>query len=294
MHDGQRIRLKGKGAPGERGGPAGDLYVTVHVTPHPVFGRKGDNLTVTVPVTFAEAALGAEIKVPTLGGPPVTLKLPAGTPNGRTFRVRGKGAPRKDGTRGDLLVTVEVAVPQNLDGKARGGAGGAAATPRRVRTRGPTCSDLREGAVTDGQRVDAATAATTDDVPVYVISVAAQLSGLHPQTLRQYDRLGLVSPGRTPGGGRRYSARDIAALREVQRLSGDGHRASRAYGGSWSSSSRCRRLRDRVADLEAPARRGATLAAEKPGRRRCTSRTARRPRPTSTAPRWSSGGPTAR
>jgi molecular chaperone DnaJ len=109
-----RIRLKGKGAPGERGGPAGDLYVIVHVKPHQIFGRDGDNLTVTVPVTYPEAVLGAEIKVPVLGGLPVTLKLPAGSANGRTLRVRGKGAPRKDGTLGDLLVTFEVAVPTTL------------------------------------------------------------------------------------------------------------------------------------------------------------------------------------
>ncbi|MEV8530797.1 molecular chaperone DnaJ [Streptomyces sp. NPDC051211] len=119
VFDGQRIRLRGKGAPGERGGPAGDLYVVVHVDTHPVFGRKDDNLTVTVPVSFAEATLGGEIRVPTLGGPPVTLKLPPGTPNGRTMRARGKGAVRKDGTRGDLLVTVEVAVPTTLSEKAR-------------------------------------------------------------------------------------------------------------------------------------------------------------------------------
>ncbi|GHG58531.1 molecular chaperone DnaJ [Streptomyces griseocarneus] len=119
VSDGQRIRLRGKGAPGERGGPNGDLYVVVHVGTHPVFGRKDDNLTITVPVTFVEAALGGEVKVPTLGGPPVTLKLPAGTPNGRTMRARGKGAVRKDGTRGDLLVTVEVAVPKDLGDKAR-------------------------------------------------------------------------------------------------------------------------------------------------------------------------------
>ncbi len=118
VSDGQRIRLRGKGAPGERGGPAGDLYVVVHVGTHPVFGRKGDNLTVTVPVSFPEAALGGDIKVPTLGGPAVTLKLPPGTPNGRTLRARGKGAVRKDGSRGDLLVTVEVAVPPVVEGKA--------------------------------------------------------------------------------------------------------------------------------------------------------------------------------
>jgi molecular chaperone DnaJ len=116
--DNQKIRLRGKGAPGETGGPSGDLYVLIHVDAHPVFGRKGDNLTVTVPVSFTEAALGGEIQVPTLGGPPVRLKLPPGTPNGRTLRARGKGAVRKDGTRGDLLVTVEVAVPPVSDGKA--------------------------------------------------------------------------------------------------------------------------------------------------------------------------------
>lgn len=119
VNDGQRIRLKGKGAPGERGGPPGDLYVRVHVGSHPVFGRKGEHLTVTVPVTFPEATLGADIKVPTLGGPPVTLKLPPGMPNGRTFRVRGRGTRRPDGTRGDLLVTVEVAVPAKVAGKAK-------------------------------------------------------------------------------------------------------------------------------------------------------------------------------
>ena len=117
--DGQRIRLRGKGAPGERGGPAGDLYVRVHVTPHAIFGRSGDNLTVSVPVTFAEAALGAEVKVPSLRGVPVSVRIPAGTPSGRTFRARGKGARRKDGTNGDLLVTVNVQVPQNLNGAAR-------------------------------------------------------------------------------------------------------------------------------------------------------------------------------
>jgi molecular chaperone DnaJ len=117
--DGQRIKLKGKGAPGERGGPPGDLYVRVHVSPHPVFGRSGHNLTVTVPVTFPEATLGAEIKVPSHRGMPVSVRIPAGTPNGRTFRVRGKGVRRSDGTMGDLLVTVNVQVPKDLGDKAK-------------------------------------------------------------------------------------------------------------------------------------------------------------------------------
>ncbi|GAA1923322.1 molecular chaperone DnaJ [Nocardioides lentus] len=119
VKDGQRIRLRGKGGAGENGGPAGDLFVTVKVSPHRLFGRKGDNLTLDVPVAFDEAALGAEVKIPTIGGAPVTLKLPAGTPNGRTFRVRGRGAKRADGTNGDLLATVEVHVPGRLDEKAR-------------------------------------------------------------------------------------------------------------------------------------------------------------------------------
>ena len=117
--DGQRIKIAGKGASGERGGPAGDLYVRVHVEPHKVFGRNGHNLTLTVPLTFSEAALGAEIKVPTHHGMPVSLRIPAGTPSGRTFRVRGKGVRRKDGTTGDLLVTVDVQVPTDLNAKAK-------------------------------------------------------------------------------------------------------------------------------------------------------------------------------
>lgn len=119
VKDGQRIRLRGKGAAGEHGGPAGDLYVTVKVTGHRLFGRKDENLTIDVPVSFAELALGAEIRIPTLGGAPVTLRVPAGTPNGRTFRIRGKGAAKADGSRGDLLATVEVQVPARLDDEAR-------------------------------------------------------------------------------------------------------------------------------------------------------------------------------
>ena len=116
--DGQRIKLKGRGGPGRNGGPPGDLYVVVHVGGHQLFGRKGRNLTLTVPITFPEAALGADVKVPTLGGEPVTIRIPAGTRTGRTFRVKGRGATTGNGT-GDLLVTVEVAVPQNPSSEER-------------------------------------------------------------------------------------------------------------------------------------------------------------------------------
>ncbi|HLI55294.1 MAG TPA: molecular chaperone DnaJ [Acidimicrobiales bacterium] len=113
VEDGQRIRVKGRGAAGRNGGPPGNLYVVVHVEPHRIFGRRGKDLTLTVPVTFAEAALGTTLTVPTLDKP-VTLKVPPGTRSGRTFRVRGKGVPAPSGA-GDLLVTVEVAVPDRLD-----------------------------------------------------------------------------------------------------------------------------------------------------------------------------------
>jgi molecular chaperone DnaJ len=113
VRDGQRIRVKGKGGAGANGGPDGDLYVKVHVGSHPLFGRTGDHLTLSVPITYPEAALGADIAVPTVDGEHVTIRVPAGTRSGRTFRVRGRGVagPR---SKGDLLVTVEVAVPQNM------------------------------------------------------------------------------------------------------------------------------------------------------------------------------------
>jgi molecular chaperone DnaJ len=114
VRDGARIKVSGRGESAGASSRAGDLFVVVRVASHPVFGRKGQDLTVELPVTFPEAALGANVKVPTLNGP-VTLKIPAGTPSGKTFRIRGKGAPRpRKGGAGDLLVTVNVEVPQKL------------------------------------------------------------------------------------------------------------------------------------------------------------------------------------
>jgi molecular chaperone DnaJ len=117
VEDGQRIRIKGRGAAGRNNGPPGDLYVTVRADRHPIFGRRGRDLTLVVPVTFPEAALGTTVRLPTLESP-VNLKLPAGTRSGRTFRVKSRGVPTAKG-RGDLLVTVEVAVPEKLSDEQR-------------------------------------------------------------------------------------------------------------------------------------------------------------------------------
>jgi molecular chaperone DnaJ len=110
------VRVKGRGEPGEAG--PGDLYVIVNVVPHPVFSRKGENIHLTVPVTFTEAALGADIPVPTLEGDEVKLRIAPGTANGKTFRVKGCGV-KKGVNAGDLMVSIEVQVPQRVDGSAK-------------------------------------------------------------------------------------------------------------------------------------------------------------------------------
>lgn len=118
VKDGQRIRLKGRGGPGRHGGPHGDLFVVVDVAAHELFGRKGNHLTVDIPISFAEAALGAKVGVPTMDGTTVTLKVPAGTPSGKTFRVKGRGVASTSKT-GDLLVTVTVQVPTKMSDAER-------------------------------------------------------------------------------------------------------------------------------------------------------------------------------
>ena len=115
VHDGAKIRVKGKGAAGEAG--PGDLFILLTVKPHPIFSRAGENLTLNLPVTFTEATLGADIKVPTLSGDDVTVRIAPGTSNGRTLRVKGRGIV-KGSTTGDLLVTIQVQVPQRVDEKA--------------------------------------------------------------------------------------------------------------------------------------------------------------------------------
>jgi molecular chaperone DnaJ len=118
VEDGQRIRLRGRGGPGRNGGPPGDLYVTCYVNAHQLFSRKGRDVTLVAPVTYPELTLGGTIKVPTLDGTPVTLRIPPGTRSGRTFRVKGRGVASTKAT-GDMLVTVELAVPQKLTAAER-------------------------------------------------------------------------------------------------------------------------------------------------------------------------------
>lgn len=119
VNNDQKIRLKGKGSQGEPGAPAGDLFINVTVAPHPVFGRDGNNLTINVPIKFDEAVNGADIKVPVLDGAPVTIRIPAGTKSGSKFRARGKGVAKAQGSAGDLIVTVEIAVPTELSEDAK-------------------------------------------------------------------------------------------------------------------------------------------------------------------------------
>ena len=222
VKDGQRIRLKGKGAPGERGGPAGDLYIVVHVAAHRLFGRRDDHLTLTLPATYPEAGAGRAGVCAHAGRGAGDVEAP-GRDRRRTH-VPGQGQGRRPPGRqpgrpaGDR--------PGRRPAEAgRQGPGGARGVPGRDRGRRPAgrpAGGRPRARPRDGCGMSETGFTPGEDLPVYVISVAAELSGLHAQTLRTYDRLGLVVPGRAPGGGRRYSARDIALLREVQRLSNEG------------------------------------------------------------------------
>ena len=162
--------------------------------------------------------------MPTIDGGPVKLRLPAGHPHGRTFRVKGRGVATAKGT-GDLLVTVEVAVPTKLSDAERAAVEALAAaatespraTCRRDRVPAPPAERLVPAPADGGHPMT-----RSPDHAVYVISVAAELAGVHPQTLRIYERKGLVDPARTQGGSRRYSDDDIALLRRIQDLTNEG------------------------------------------------------------------------
>jgi molecular chaperone DnaJ len=112
MSDGQRIRLRGKGGPGAGGGPAGDLNVLIHIRPHPLFERRGDDIYIDLPIKVGEAIRGGEVEVPTIHGP-VRARIPAGTQGGQTFRIRGKGVKKKGGTHGDHYYRVQITAPKS-------------------------------------------------------------------------------------------------------------------------------------------------------------------------------------
>ncbi len=118
VRDGGRLRLQGKGNVGVKGGPPGDLYIIVNVLPHPIFKREGEDIYITVPITYSEAALGATVEVPTLDGK-AKVKIPPGTESGKKLRLRGKGIARPDGTRGDMYVEVKIVPPDTTDVKVR-------------------------------------------------------------------------------------------------------------------------------------------------------------------------------
>ena len=182
MTDGTRIKLAGKGEPGVGGGPPGDLFVTTRVAVSPIYERRGADLVIEVPVTYAEAALGSTVEVPTPDGP-ISLKIPAGSQDGKLLRARGKGAPKIKGSgRGDLSRARPGDRPDQADHEA--GARGDREPP-------------------EGLPREPARRVRGDDVidnhPRYMISVAAELVGMHPQTLRIYETKGLVRPRRTPG-----------------------------------------------------------------------------------------------
>ena len=176
-------------------------------SPSAVQRRKGNDLTLTVPITFAEAALGADITVPTLDGGPVTLRIPPGTRSGRTFRVKGRGVATPKAHRGSARHRRGGGPAKLSDAERKAVEALPSGVQRRVAPRAPGGVMADEAATTDA---------------VYVISVAAELAGLHPQTLRIYERKGLVDPARTGGGSRRYSDEDIAQLRRIQELTSEG------------------------------------------------------------------------
>ena len=199
VKDGTRIRLKGKGEPGAAGGPAGDLFVVTRVASSPLYERRGADLVIDVPVTYPEAALGATVEVPTPYGERLSLKVAPGSEDGKLLRMRGHGAPNLERRQG-----------QGRSARAARRAGPAEADEGRARGARAAPEGLA--------REPAGAAVVMDARPRYMISVAADIVGMHPQTLRMYEQKGLVRPRRTPGNTRLYSERDLERLRLIQRL----------------------------------------------------------------------------
>ena len=209
VRDGSRVRLAGKGEAGRRGGPQGDLYVITRVADSKLFRRKGDNLEVDVPVTIPEAIRGATIEVPTLNGSK-RIRVAPGTQHGTVQRLRGEGPPKLGNRgRGDIHYRLTVDVPKSLSDEQREVVDELAA----VMDDNPRAGFF--GA--DGRRLMAG----ERERGVYMISVAAELAGMHPQTLRIYEARGLIQPKRSPKNTRLYSDDDVERLRRIQQLTSE-------------------------------------------------------------------------
>ena len=218
VKDGSRIRLPGKGEAGLRGGPAGDLYVITHVSESPVFRRKGDNFEVEVPITVAEAMRGADVEVPTLHGTK-KLRVPGGTKHGTVQRLRGEGPPALGGkSRGDIHYRFVIDVPRDLTDEQREAVD--ALSSASTATRASRCCGRPPEAGPDGRSAAprASPPGSRTDRGVFMISVAAELAEMHPQTLRMYEARGLIEPQRSPKGTRLYSQDDVDRLRRIQEM----------------------------------------------------------------------------
>ena len=224
VKEGSRIRLAGKGEAGLRGGPPGDLYVICHVTESPVFQPKGDNLEVEVPITVAEAIRGADVEVPTLHGTK-KLRVPGGTKHGTVQRLRGEGPPifgKGASQRGDIHYRFVIDVPRDLSEEQLRGRRRAVEEHERQPARAADARGPHEREVVmSARRTTRITAKVEHDRGVFMISVAAELADMHPQTLRMYEARGLIEPKRSPKGTRLYSQDDVERLRRIQEMTSD-------------------------------------------------------------------------
>ena len=260
VKEGSRIRLPGKGEAGLRGGTPGDLFVICHVAESPIFQPKGDNLEVEVPITIAEAVGGADVEVPTLHGTK-KLRVPGGTKSGTVQRLRGEGPPRAGqgpvAARRHPLPLRDRRPARPLRRAARGGRG-AVQEHERQPARAPDAR--REGRLLMGaRRISRITTKVDHDRGVFMISVAAELAEMHPQTLRMYEARGLIEPKRSPKGTRLYSQDDVELLRRIQEMTSE-------WGMNLAGVERVLELEDKLSRMrrkvEGLERRAETLQAE--------------------------------